>query len=405
MRTSWRSPLVIISAGCLIAVLGFGTRSMFGFFLEPMTGANGWSREEYSLAMAIQNLIWGLAVPIAGAIADKFGPMKVLMLGSIFYALGILGMAESQSITGLYLFGGLLTGLGVAFTAFSIAMAAIARAVSPERRSLALGLGTAAGSLGQVIFSPLALHWIHVHGWNDALFIHALVVLLVLPLAFALPADTIAKGEIHIDQSLTDALKEARDHYGFVLLTIGFFVCGFQLGFITIHLPPYVSDIGLNPRVAAIALALIGGFNIIGSLGSGVIGQYWSKKKSLSFIYLLRGLLIVGLMVSPKTEVVIFIFSASMGLLWLSTVPLTSGIIAQVFGLRYMATLFGIVFFSHQLGSFLGIWLGGLLYDATGSYNVVWWLGAILGLAAAIVHWPIDEKPLPRLKLKKIIPA
>ena len=405
MKASWRSPLVIISAGCLIAVLGFGTRSMFGFFLEPMTGSIGWNREEYSLAMAIQNLIWGLAVPIAGAIADKFGPMKVLMLGAIFYALGILGMADSESINSLYLFGGFLTGLGVAFTAFSIAMAAIARVVSPERRSLALGLGTAAGSLGQVIFSPLALHWIHAYGWYDALLIHAFIVLLILPLAFALPSDTEAKGEVYTDQSLTNALKEARDHYGFVLLTIGFFVCGFQLGFITIHLPPYVSDLGLDSRVAAIALALIGGFNIVGSLASGVIGQHWSKKRSLSFIYLLRGLLIVGLMMSPKTEIVIFIFSASMGLLWLSTVPLTSGIIAQVFGLRYMATLFGIVFLSHQLGSFLGIWLGGLLFDATGSYDVVWWLGAALGFAAAIVHWPIDEKPLPRLGLNKPKPA
>ncbi len=401
MNINWRSPMLVIASGCLVAMMGFGTRSMFGFFMEPMTGANGWSRETFSLAMAIQNLLWGLAVPIAGAIADKYGPMRVLMLGSVFYALGIIGMAGSQSVVSLYLFGGLLTGLGVAFTAFSIAMAAIARVVSPERRSLALGLGTAAGSVGQVVFSPLALHWIYTYGWHDALYIHACVVLLIFPLSFALPSNTQAKGEIHSDQSLKDALSEAKDHYGFVLLTIGFFVCGFQLGFITIHLPPYVSDLGLDAEVAAIALALIGGFNIIGSLGSGLIGQRWSKKKSLSFIYLFRGLLILGLMLLPKTETVLFVFAASMGLLWLSTVPLTSGIIAQVFGLRYMATLFGIVFLSHQFGSFLGIWLGGLLFDATGSYDVVWWLGAALGLAAAIVHWPIDEKPLSRLAIKK----
>ena len=404
MVAHWRSPFIIISSGCLIAMFSFGTRSMFGFFLEPMTGVHGWSREDFSLAMAIQNLLWGLAVPIAGAVADKYGPMRVLMLGAICYSLGIIGMANSESTVSLNLFGGLLTGLGVAFTSFSIAMAAIARVVSPERRSLALGLGTAAGSLGQVVFSPLALLWIHSYGWHDALYLHAVVILFILPLAFALPSDVKAKGEALSNQSLTDALREARVHRGFILLTVGFFVCGFQLGFITIHLPPYVKDLGLDAEVAAIGLALIGGFNIVGSLVSGYVGQRWSKKKSLSLIYFLRGFLIAGLMVLPKTEITLYVFTASMGLLWLSTVPLTSGIIAQVFGLRYMATLFGIVFFSHQLGSFLGIWLGGIFFDATGSYELVWWLGAALGIGAAIVHWPIDEKPLPRLSLKSIEP-
>ncbi|MEE3000229.1 MAG: MFS transporter [Pseudomonadota bacterium] len=402
MSISWRSPFLVIAAGCLIAMIGFGTRSIFGFFLEPMTDANNWSREAYSLAMAIQNLLWGLTVPIAGAIADKYGPMRVLMVGSVLYALGIFGMAGSQGVMSLYLFGGLLVGIGVAFTSFSIAMAAIARVVSPERRSLALGLGTAASSGGQMVFSPLALHWIYSHGWHDALYVHAFVVLLVLPIAFILPSDTQAKGEVQSDQSLKEALYEAKRHYGFVLLTIGFFVCGFQLGFITIHLPPYVSDLGLDPEVAVVGLALIGGFNIVGSLLSGLAGQRWSKKKSLSFIYLTRGLLILGLLLLPKTELTLYVFSASMGLLWLSTVPLTSGIIAQVFGLRYMATLFGIVFLSHQLGSFLGIWLGGLLFDGTGSYDVVWWLGAALGLAAALVHWPIDENPLQRVRAIKV---
>ncbi len=402
MSISWRSPFLVIAAGCLIAMIGFGTRSIFGFFLEPMTDANNWSREAYSLAMAIQNLLWGLTVPIAGAIADKYGPMRVLMVGSVLYALGIFGMAGSQGVMSLYLFGGLLVGIGVAFTSFSIAMAAIARVVSPDRRSLALGLGTAASSVGQMVFSPLALHWIYSHGWHDALYVHAFVVLLILPLAFILPSDTQAKGEVQSDQSLKEALYEAKRHYGFVLLTIGFFVCGFQLGFITIHLPPYVSDLGLDPEVAVVGLALIGGFNIVGSLLSGVAGQRWSKKKSLSFIYLTRGLLILGLLLLPKTELTLYAFSASMGLLWLSTVPLTSGIIAQVFGLRYMATLFGIVFLSHQLGSFLGIWLGGLLFDGTGSYDVVWWLGAALGLAAALVHWPINENPLQRVRAIKV---
>ena len=402
MTANWRSPIIIISCGCLIAMFSFGTRSMFGFFLEPMTEVHGWSRESFSLAMAVQNLIWGLAVPVAGAVADKCGPMRVLMLGAVLYSLGIAGMANSGTAVSLNLFGGFLTGMGVAFTSFSIAMAAIARVVSPERRSLALGLGTAAGSLGQVIFSPLALLWIHSYGWHDALYLHALVVLFILPLAFALPSNVEAKGEVSSNQSLTEALREAKAHHGFMLLTIGFFVCGFQLGFITIHLPPYVKDLGLDAEVAAIGLALIGGFNIIGSLASGYVGQRWSKKKSLSFIYLFRSLLIGGLMLLPKTETTLYVFTASMGFLWLSTVPLTSGIIAQVFGLRYMATLFGVVFLSHQLGSFLGIWLGGMFFDSTGSYELVWWLAATLGVGAALVHWPIDEQPVPRLNLKHI---
>ena len=396
---SWRTPAVVITAGCLIAIVGFGTRSIFGFFLEPMTITNGWSRETFSLAMAIQNLVWGLGVPLAGAVADKFGPMRVLMLGALIYSLGVWGMSGAQSAEALHLFGGLLTGLGVAFTSFSIAMAAMARVVGPERRSLALGLGTAAGSLGQVVFSPLGRYWIDAYGWQPALYIMAALVLLIIPLAFALPSDTTAKGEDESDQTLLNALREAKDHSGFVLLTIGFFVCGFHVAFITVHFPAYISDLGMGAEVGAIGLALIGGFNIIGSLMSGAAGQRWSKKKALSYIYLFRALVILGLLLSPKNEMTIYTFSATMGLLWLSTIPLTSGIVAQIFGLRYMATLFGIVFLSHQLGSFLGIWLGGRLFDTTGSYDVIWWTGVALGIGAAIVHWPIDEKPLARLSL------
>ena len=397
MSASWRSPFIVITSGCLIAMIGFGTRSIFGFFLEPMTEANDWSREAFSLAMAIQNLIWGLAVPFAGAISDKYGPMRVLMVGALFYVFGIIGMTLSQGVIFLYFSGGLLAGMGVAFTSFSIAKAAIARVVSPERRSFALGLGTAASSVGQVVFSPLALQWINAYGWTDALYLHAFVVLLIFPLAFVLPTNTEVKGEVQSGQTLRDALFEAKNHTGFILLTIGFFVCGFQLGFITIHLPAYVSDLGLDAEVAVIGLALIGGVNVVGSLLSGVAGQRWSKKRGLSWIYLIRGLFILGLLLLPKTPAILYIFSAAMGLLWLSTVPLTSGIIAQVFGLRYLATLFGIVFLSHQFGSFLGIWLGGFLFDITNSYDIVWWLGAALGLAAAIVHWPINERPLERL--------
>jgi predicted MFS family arabinose efflux permease len=296
----------------------------------------------------------------------------------------------------LHLTGGVLTGLGIAFTSFSLALAAMAKVVGPERRSFALGLGTAAGSFGQVVFSPLGQAFIASFGWHNALLLLAASTLVVIPLAFILPKATAASGP-QFEQTLGQALREAAGHRGFLLLTLGFFVCGFHVAFITVHFPAYIKDLGLAGSVAAIALALIGAFNIIGSFGSGAFGQRWSKKCGLSGIYFLRAVAIAGLMLAPKTEWTIYLFSASMGVLWLSTVPLTTGIVGQIFGIRYMATLFGVVFLSHQLGSFSGVWLGGYLYDTTGSYDPVWWAGVGFGLLAAIVHLPIDEKPLARL--------
>ncbi len=392
----WHTPVVVIVVGCLIAMVGFGIRSVFGLFLEPMTFANGWDRETFALAMAIQNLLWGIGVPIAGALADRYGPSKVLALGAIVYGLGVWGMATSESGLELHLFGGILTGLGVAFTAFSIAIAAIAKVVGPERRSLALGLGTAAGSFGQVVFSPLGQAFIANFGWHSALLILAASALLIIPLAFCLPHITTGKGEAHSDQTLGQALREATEHKGFILLTIGFFVCGFHVAFITVHFPAYVKDLGLGAEVGAYAISLIGLFNIIGSFMSGAAGQRWSKKCGLSTIYFARAITITALLLLPKTEVTIYAFAAVMGILWLSTVPLTTGIVAQVFGVRYMATLFGIVFFSHQVGSFLGVWLGGYLYDSIGTYDPIWWAGIVLGLLAAVIHLPIDENPLVR---------
>ncbi|MGI9505647.1 MAG: MFS transporter, partial [Geminicoccaceae bacterium] len=309
----------------------------------------------------------------------------------------VYGMAEATSGLTLHLFAGVVTGLGVAFTAFSIAMAAMARVVGPERRSLALGLGTAAGSFGQVLFSPLAQAWIQAFGWHDALLILAMIAGLIIPLALILPNDTSVKGEVPSNQGLSDALREALAHRGYVLLTIGFFVCGFHVAFIAVHFPAYISDLGLAAEVGAYAMALIGLFNIAGSFLSGMYGQRRSMKAGLSTIYVLRAIAITALLFAPKTEFTIYVFSCAMGILWLSTVPLTTGIVAQVFGVRYMATLFGIVFFSHQIGSFIGVWLGGFLYDRTGSYDAVWWAGVVLGLAAAVIHLPINERPLPRL--------
>jgi len=398
-KTDWRTPTLVIVAGCLIAVIGFGARSTFGLYLEPMTSARGWSRETFSLALAIQNLMWGIGLPVAGAIADKFGAAKVILVGAIFYGVGIIGMSMVETSGMLHVTAGLITGIGVAFTAFSLAMAAMAKVTGPERRSLVLGLGTAAGSFGQVLFSPVSQGFISAFGWQQALLLQAAFVMVLIPLAMVLPgADSSAMKPTADSQSLSGALSEALKHRGFVLLTLGFFVCGFHVAFITVHFPSYINDIGLSARVGAVSLAIIGLFNIVGSFASGMVGQKYSKKSSLSFIYLARSIVIAALLFLPKTEPVIYVFAAVMGLLWLSTVPLTTGIVAQVFGVRYLATLFGVVFLSHQIGSFIGVWMGGRLYDTYGSYDGMWWAGVFFGVVAAILHWPINEKPLPRLQ-------
>jgi MFS family permease len=331
-------------------------------------------------------------------LADRYGPSRVLAVGAIVYAAGTWGMATSTTGAGLTLFGGILTGLGIALTSFSIALAAMVKVVEPGRQSLVLGIGTSAGSLGQVIFSPLSQLVIAEYGWDSALFFLAASVLVIVPLAFVLPGNTDPGSDTGIEQGLGDAIVEALRHRGYVLLTLGFFVCGFHVAFITVHFPAYVKDLGLAAEVGAYAIAIIGLCNIVGSFLSGLAGQRWPKKSGLVVIYSLRALAIAGLMIADKTPSTIYLFAATMGILWLSTVPLTSGIVAQVFGLRFMATLFGIVFLSHQLGSFLGVWLGGYLYDHTGTYDLVWWTGVALSVAAALIHVPINERPLPRLR-------
>ena len=390
----------VIVAACLISLIGFGTRASFGLYLEPMTVANGWSRETFGLAMAIQNLLWGVGVPVAGAIADRYGPGLVIAVGTVIYGMGVAGMAVSDSGLALHLTGGLLVGLGVAFTSFSLALAAIARVVSPERRSLALGFGTAAGSLGQVLFSPLSQALISSYGWYDSLVLVSFITLIMIPLAFTLPGTSRAPGEAPSDQTMGEALGEAMTHRGYVLLTVGFFVCGFHVAFLTVHFPAYVTDLGLPAHVGAYALSVVGLVNIAGAFMAGIVGQRFSKKVSLSVIYFGRAVVIAAMLVAPASELTIYLFSFAMGLFWLSTVPLTTGIVAQIFGLKFMATLFGMVFLSHQIGSFLGVWLGGVLYDRTGSYDLMWWAGIFFGVFAAIVHLPIDEKPLPRLALR-----
>ena len=391
--------IAVIAAACLISLIGFGIRSSFGLYLEPITTERGWSRETFALALAIQNLLWGMGVPVAGAIADRFGTAKVVALGAVVYAAGVAGMALAETGPTLYLVGGILVGVGVAFCSFSLVLAAIARIIGPERRSLALGLGTAAGSIGQVLFSPINQTLIATYGWFDSLLVMSVVALVLVPLAFSLPRGTAAKGEPATNQGLTEALGEALHQRSYLLLTAGFFVCGFHVAFITAHFPTYVTDLGLSARAGAYALSLVGLFNIIGSLLSGAFGQRYPKKLGLSAIYSGRALIILGLLLAPANELTVYLFAAAMGLLWLSTVPLTTGIVAQIFGIRFMATLFGIVFLSHQVGSFLGVWLGGLLYDQTGSYDAMWWAGVGVGIFAALVHLPINDAPLARLRV------
>ena len=394
----WRTPLVVLAGGCAISLVGLGSRSVFGLFLEPMTVAHGWSRESFALAIAIQNLLWGAAMPFAGALADRFGPIRILMTGALVTGIGIWGMAAAESTTMLYLTGGILTGLGGAFTAFSLAVSAMIRVVGPERRSLVIGLGMASGSLGMVTFSPVTQALISNFGWNDALVGLAFVSLFIIPLAFLMP-NSAGTGAAHFPgQRLADALREAARHRGYVLLTTGFFVCGFHVTFISVHFPAYITDVGLDAAVGAWSLALIGLLNIAGSLMSGAAGQRWSKKTGLSFIYISRAVAILALLLLPKTALTMYVFAGTMGLLWLSTVPLTTGIVAQVFGIRYFATLSGIVFFSHQIGSFLGAWLGGFVYDQTGSYDGMWVAGIALGVAAAVIHLPINEAQLARVR-------
>ena len=394
-----RLPWLIIICGCLIALLTFGPRSAMGFFQLPMLAEKGWDRTTFGLAMAFQNLAWGLGTPIFGALADKYGTGRVLALSGVMYAAGLVLMANADSATMLHIGGGVLVGLGVAAGSFGIVLAAFARNVAPERRSFVFGLGTAAGSAGMFLFAPLSQGLISAYGWYDALLVMSAMMLIVPLLAIPLRGNATSGngGQAAYRQTVAEALREALGHRSYLLLTSGFFVCGFQVAFITAHFPAYISDIGIEARYAVIALALIGFFNIIGSLAAGVIGQRYSKPMFLAWIYIGRSILVTAFLLLPQTPSTVIVFAVLMGLLWLSTVPPTNALVAIMFGTSHLGLLGGIVFFSHQIGSFLGVWLGGYLYDLLGTYDPVWWMGVVLGLFAALVHWPIRERPVARL--------
>jgi MFS family permease len=394
----WRTPAVIVGCGCLMAILGFGPRSVFGFFLQPMSQELGWGRDVFSLAVAIQNLLWGAALPFVGAIADRYGSFRVLAVGGVVYAGGLAMMAYATTPGSLYLSAGVLVGFGLAGASFTLVLAAFGKLLPESMRTFAFGAGTAAGSFGQFLFSPLAVALLNNIGWHQTLLVFAVLVLLVLPLAFvvATPAMDMSVGAVK-KQSFREALSEAFGHQSYVLLVLGFFTCGFHIAFITVHLPPYLVDRGLDISWGGWVLAFIGLFNIIGAITAGLLGNRFPKRYLLSTIYLLRAVAFTAFVLAPMSPASAMIFGAVMGILWLSTVPLTSALVGLMFGTRFMATLFGFVFFSHQVGAFIGVWLGGYLYERTGSYDIVWWLGVALGIFAALVNLPIREQPVARL--------
>jgi MFS family permease len=399
-KRSWRTPAVILACGCLIGALGFGARSGMGFFLTPMSSAYGWSREVFSLALAIQMLLWGAAQPFCGALADRFGPMRVLSVGAVLYALGLASMAYASSPVMLHLTAGVVIGFGLAGASFTIVIGAFGKLMPPEWRTLAFGAGTAAGSFGQFLFSPLAVALIDRFGWQHTLLIFAAVVLLIAPLslALALPRGAAAPAAGAAPrQSVKQSLTEAFGHRSYVLLVLGFFTCGFQIFFIAVHLPAYLVDRGLPAWTGGWTLASIGLFNIIGAIAAGWLSASMPKRYILSFIYFGRAVAILVYILLPPSTAATLIFGAVLGLFWLSTVPPTSGLIAVMFGTRWLAMLFGFAFFSHQVGGFLGVWLGGMVFERTGSYDVVWWISILLGLLSAAINLPIVEKPVERL--------
>jgi predicted MFS family arabinose efflux permease len=390
-----RSPavplVVLVIAGCLIAAVTNGIRTSFGLFTLPMTADLGLSREAWGMAMAIQNLVWGATQPFAGAIADRYGTARVIVFGLLLYAAGVVLMVVSPTAILLDLTAGIMCGVGIATSSFSIVMVAFGRNVPQEKRPLIFGVATAASSFGQFAFAPIGQGFISAFEWEKALVYLAVFLVAVLPLAYALRGKSEnPAGQINL--RFGEALSRAWSFGSYRLLVIGFFVCGFHLAFINVHMPAYLVLCGLSPETGSWSIAIIGLFNIVGSLSAGYIGGKLPKQLLLASIYFSRAVAIALFMMFPVTELTAYLFSAAMGFLWLSTVPLTAGLVTLFFGSRYMGMLYGLAFFSHQVGSFVGVWLGGYAFDVTGDYDLVWYLGILLGLASAAIHLPIKER-------------
>jgi MFS family permease len=390
-NASWRTPAVVLTCGCLILLLAFGIRAGFGLFLQPMSLEYGWGRGVFSFSVALQQIVWGALGAFAGAFADRYGPGRVIAIGAICYILGLVGMAYVDTPLLMHLTVGGFIGTALGCTSFGIILAVIGRAVAPEKRSIALGFATAAGSFGQFVLLPVSQFLISRFDWHVALLSLAALAVLMLPLAVPLAGKPAATGA---QQSMGESLREAVGEKGFHLLFWGFFVCGFHISMFTVHLPSFVTDSGLKVEHGMTALALIGLCNVIGTFGAGWLGGRFSKKYLLSSIYLIRAGLISMLVLLPLTPLTLYAFACGIGFLWLGTVPLTNGLVNQIFGLRYAAMLSSIVFFGHQIGSFIGVWLAGYLYDTTGSYNGAFLCSIGLGVFAALVNLPVNEKPL-----------
>ena len=397
MSTLSRAGLWVLVLSSVILTLSLGVRHGFGLFLAPMSADFGWGREVFAFAIALQNLIWGLAQPVTGALADRYGAGRTVLVGGILYAAGLVLMGLSETPFGLSMSAGLLIGLGLSGTSFSVLLAAVGRAATPEKRSMAMGIAAAAGSFGQFVMLPGTLGLMEWLGWSAALLALGVLVALMIPLGACLREAPVAAPN-QPAQSLSEALREAAGHSGFWLLALGFFVCGFQVVFIGVHLPAYLVDRQLPAHVGTTVLALVGLFNIFGTYGAGWLGGRLSKPRLLIGIYLLRAVVIIAFLTLPLSVWTAYAFGMAMGLLWLSTVPLTNGTVATMFGVRNLSMLGGIAFLFHQLGSFMGGWLGGYVYDRTGSYDLVWQIAILLSLMAALLNWPVREQPVARLQ-------
>ncbi len=395
---TWRTPLVIIVCGCVIALLSFGPRSSLGFFIQPMSREFSWGRDVFGLAFAVQNLLWGLGQPVAGAIADRFGIMRVMCVGAVLYAGGLLMMRYASTPLSLDIGAGVLIGFGLSGCSFNLVLSAFSKLLPPERRGVALGAGTAAGSFGQFLFAPFGVAMIDNLGWQSALTAFGGLMLLIIPLSLALatPPATSANVPAAEQQPFRTALVEAFGHRSYVLLVLGFFTCGFQLAFITVHLPAYLVDRGIPAQTGGWVIAAIGLFNIVGSISVGWLQNRFPKRYILSTIYFLRAMSIVAFISFPITTFSAIVFGAATGLTWLSTVPPTSALVALMFGTRWFATLYGFAFVSHQVGGFLGVLLGGIVFEQFGSYTPIWWLSVLFGLLSALINLPIVEAPVAR---------
>jgi len=387
----------VLICGAAIVTLSMGIRHGFGLWLQPITQAQGWTRETFAFAIAIQNLSWGVFGIFAGMLADRFGAFRVIAGGAVLYALGLVGMALSPSGLLFTLTAGVLIGAAQAGTTYAVIYGVIGRNIPAEKRSWAMGVAAAAGSFGQFLMVPVEGFLISGLGWQEALLVLSAAVLLIAPLAFGLRETSFGPGQAPPrEQTILQALKEAFKYPSFQLLMAGYFVCGFQVVFIGVHMPSYLRDKGLSPQVASYALALIGLFNVFGTYAAGALGQRLAKKNILAFIYFARSVVIAVFLMAPLTPSSVYIFSSLMGLLWLSTVPPTNAVVAQIFGIQHLSMLSGFIFFSHQIGSFMGVWLGGYLYDRTGSYDIVWYIAIGLGVLAALVNLPVREAAIQR---------